>query len=107
MGGIALEGVSKVFPGGVTAVDDVDLDIADGEFVVLAGGVFGHPTERLARAVAAALPGADPVRCAAPPVTGVLLLALDRLGAVVDEEAVAAGTPDERSARWAASAWSA
>jgi multiple sugar transport system ATP-binding protein len=37
MGGIALEGVSKVFPGGVTAVDDVDLDIADGEFMVLVG----------------------------------------------------------------------
>jgi N-acetylglucosamine kinase-like BadF-type ATPase len=84
----------------------IDLPL-DGSRVVLAGGVFGHPTERLARAVAAALPGADPVRCAAPPVTGVLLLALDRLGAVVDEEAVAAGTPDERSARWAASAWSA
>ena len=31
MGGIALEGVSKVFPGGVVAVDDVDLEIGDGE----------------------------------------------------------------------------
>jgi multiple sugar transport system ATP-binding protein len=37
MAGIALDGVSKVFPGGVTAVDDVDLDIADGEFMVLVG----------------------------------------------------------------------
>jgi multiple sugar transport system ATP-binding protein len=37
MGGIALEGVTKVFPGGVTAVDDVELEIADGEFMVLVG----------------------------------------------------------------------
>src|ERR1043166_1054716 len=37
MGGIALEGVSKVFPGDVLAVDDVDLEIGDGEFVVLVG----------------------------------------------------------------------
>ena len=37
MGGIALQGVSKVFPGGVVAVDDVDLEIGDGEFMVLVG----------------------------------------------------------------------
>jgi multiple sugar transport system ATP-binding protein len=37
MGAIALEGVSKVFPGGVVAVDDVDLEIGDGEFMVLVG----------------------------------------------------------------------
>jgi multiple sugar transport system ATP-binding protein len=37
MGGIALERVTKVFPGGVTAVDDVELEIADGEFMVLVG----------------------------------------------------------------------
>jgi multiple sugar transport system ATP-binding protein len=37
MGGIALEGVSKVFPGGVVAVDDVALEIGDGEFMVLVG----------------------------------------------------------------------
>jgi multiple sugar transport system ATP-binding protein len=37
MGGIALEGVSKVFPGGVVAVDDVDLQIGEGEFMVLVG----------------------------------------------------------------------
>jgi multiple sugar transport system ATP-binding protein len=37
MGGIALEGVTKVFPGGVTAVDDVELEIEDGEFMVLVG----------------------------------------------------------------------
>ncbi|HEY6691948.1 MAG TPA: ATP-binding cassette domain-containing protein [Solirubrobacteraceae bacterium] len=37
MGGIALEGVSKVFPGDVVAVDDVDLAVGDGEFMVLVG----------------------------------------------------------------------
>jgi multiple sugar transport system ATP-binding protein len=37
MSGIRLDGVTKVFPNGVTAVDDVDLDIADSEFMVLVG----------------------------------------------------------------------
>jgi multiple sugar transport system ATP-binding protein len=34
---IQLEHVTKVFPGGVAAVDDVTLEIADGEFLVLVG----------------------------------------------------------------------
>lgn len=34
---VTLENVSKVFPGGVKAVDDVSLHIADREFVVLVG----------------------------------------------------------------------
>jgi multiple sugar transport system ATP-binding protein len=37
MGRIALEGVTKAFPGGVKAVDGVDLEIHDGEFMVLVG----------------------------------------------------------------------
>ena len=37
MGGISLERVSKLFPGGVVAVDDVDMEIGDGEFMVLVG----------------------------------------------------------------------
>jgi multiple sugar transport system ATP-binding protein len=37
VGGISLERVSKLFPGGVVAVDDVDLEIGDGEFMVLVG----------------------------------------------------------------------
>jgi multiple sugar transport system ATP-binding protein len=37
MGGIGLEHVSKVFPGNVLAVDDVELSIAEGEFMVLVG----------------------------------------------------------------------
>jgi multiple sugar transport system ATP-binding protein len=35
--GIVLEGVSKVFTGGVVAVDDVSLEIQGGEFLVLVG----------------------------------------------------------------------
>jgi multiple sugar transport system ATP-binding protein len=37
MAGIHFEGVSKVFPDGTMAVADLDLDVADGEFVVLVG----------------------------------------------------------------------
>ena len=37
MAGIALSGVSKVFPDGTTAVADLDLDIPDGGFTVLVG----------------------------------------------------------------------
>ncbi len=37
MSGIRIDSVSKVFGGGVRAVDDVSLEIADGEFVVLVG----------------------------------------------------------------------
>ena len=37
MSRILLEGVTKVFSGGVTAVDDVDLAIDSGEFMVLVG----------------------------------------------------------------------
>ena len=37
MGGITLDRVSKVFPGDVVAVDDVELEIGDGEFMVLVG----------------------------------------------------------------------
>ncbi len=36
MAGISLDHVSKTF-GGVKAVDDVSLEIADGEFLVLVG----------------------------------------------------------------------
>jgi multiple sugar transport system ATP-binding protein len=37
MNGIVLEHVTKAFPGGVTAVDDVSLAIGEGEFMVLVG----------------------------------------------------------------------
>ncbi len=37
MAGVQLQGVTKLFDGGVRAVDAVELDIADGEFMVLVG----------------------------------------------------------------------
>ena len=37
MARVVIDRVSKAFPGGTVAVDDVTLDIADGEFVVLVG----------------------------------------------------------------------
>jgi N-acetylglucosamine kinase-like BadF-type ATPase len=76
----------------------------DGLRVVLTGRVFEHPTERLATATMAELPGAVPVRGGPPPIAGALLLAYDRLGVAVDASAVAAGLSktDGRSARWAA-----
>jgi multiple sugar transport system ATP-binding protein len=51
MGEIALDGVTKLFPGGVTAVDDVTLTITDGEFMVLVGP-SGCGKSTLLRAVA-------------------------------------------------------
>jgi N-acetylglucosamine kinase-like BadF-type ATPase len=79
----------------------------DGTRVVLSGRVFAHPSERLAAATMAELPGATAVRHPVPPVAGALLLSLDRLGVAADAETVAAGLPfpelDGRSARWAES----
>src|SRR3954453_6526765 len=37
MADVTLRGVTKVFPGGATAVDRVDLEIEDGELLVLVG----------------------------------------------------------------------
>ncbi|MEY4827210.1 MAG: hypothetical protein RLZZ288_761, partial [Planctomycetota bacterium] len=37
MATIQLQGVGKIYPGGVRAVQGVDLQIAHGEFVVLVG----------------------------------------------------------------------
>jgi multiple sugar transport system ATP-binding protein len=37
MPGISIERLTKVYGGGVTAVDDVSLEVADGEFMVLVG----------------------------------------------------------------------
>src|ERR671929_1705594 len=37
MAEIVLDGVTKEYPGGVVAVDDLSLEIGDGEFMVLVG----------------------------------------------------------------------
>ena len=72
-----------------------------GARVVLTGGVFAHPSDRLADAALAELPGAEPVRHGPPPVAGALLLALDRIGVAGD--AAVLPSSDGRSARWAPS----
>jgi N-acetylglucosamine kinase-like BadF-type ATPase len=78
-----------------------------GARAVLTGGVFDHPTARLADAAMAQLPGAVPVRGGPPPVAGALLLALDGIGVRIDEPALAASLPSTatqgRSAAWAPS----
>jgi multiple sugar transport system ATP-binding protein len=37
MARVAFDGVTKVYPGPVVAVDDLTLDVADGEFLILVG----------------------------------------------------------------------
>src|SRR5262249_57671779 len=37
MAEVTLTGVSKIFPGGAVAVDELDLEIADGELLILVG----------------------------------------------------------------------
>src|SRR5204862_3767766 len=37
MAQVTLAGITKTFPGGIVAVDNVDLEIADGELLVLVG----------------------------------------------------------------------
>src|SRR5499425_2187452 len=37
MGQIVLDHVTKVYPGGVKGIDDLSLNVADGEFMVLVG----------------------------------------------------------------------
>jgi N-acetylglucosamine kinase-like BadF-type ATPase len=79
----------------------------EGTRIVLSGRVFAHPSERLAAATMAELPGAIAVRHHVPPVAGAVLLSLDRIGAAANAETVAAELPfpelDGRSARWAES----
>lgn len=63
----------------------VGLDVA-GCLVVMAGGLFRHPTKLLEDAVMAKLPDAVAVRTFRPPVIGPLLVALDRLGRRCDPD---------------------
>jgi N-acetylglucosamine kinase-like BadF-type ATPase len=91
---------------GRACAEQLELPLA-GARIVLAGRVYAHPTERLADATMAELPGAIAVRDPAPPVAGALLLALDRLGVEADAAVVAGALPfresERRSAQWAAS----
>jgi N-acetylglucosamine kinase-like BadF-type ATPase len=80
----------------------------EGARAVLTGGVFGHPSDTLAEATMAELPGAVAVRHGPPPVAGALLIGFDRLGLAVDPAALAVGLsqPVDQGGRasWAASA---
>ncbi len=40
MANVSLKNVKKVYPGNITAVKGVSLDIADGEFVVLVWAIW-------------------------------------------------------------------
>lgn len=57
-----------------------------GTLVVMAGGLFRHPTKLLEDAVMGELPGAVAMRTSRPPVIGPLLIALDLLGRPCDPE---------------------
>ena len=57
----------------------IELDVA-GTTVVMAGGLFQHPSTVLAEAVMGELPGAVPKRTTLPPVIGAVMTALDQLG---------------------------
>jgi N-acetylglucosamine kinase-like BadF-type ATPase len=59
--------------------------------VVLGGGVFRHPSRLLAEGVLARLPAGRPVEAPAEPVVGALLLAFDRAGVGVEEDALRTG----------------
>jgi ABC-type sugar transport system ATPase subunit len=46
MASINFEGVRKVFADGTVALDDLDLEVADGEFMVLVGAFGSSPASR-------------------------------------------------------------
>ncbi|WP_212993564.1 hypothetical protein [Actinoplanes auranticolor] len=64
---VRLEHLTKVFPGGTTAVEDLTLTVADGEFLVLRAAYFFDPHTGEAIAAGAAEPA--PVAAGAPATT--------------------------------------
>ena len=70
---------------GRVSAEQVGLDVA-GATVVLAGGLFQHPSNVLADAVMAELPAAVAHRTTLPPVMGAVMAALDQLGAASDPD---------------------
>lgn len=70
---------------GRISAERIELDLT-GSPVVMAGGLFCHPTKVLENAVMAELPGALPARTSRPPVIGPLLVALDIIGQPCDPD---------------------
>jgi multiple sugar transport system ATP-binding protein len=62
MPGVRLEGVTKQFPGGTTAVDDLSLEIEDGEFMILVGSSGCGKTTALRMIAGLEKPGAGTIR---------------------------------------------
>jgi N-acetylglucosamine kinase-like BadF-type ATPase len=89
---------------GRVAAERIELPLA-GTLVVLTGSVFAHPTELLAGAVMAELPGAEPVRHGPPPIAGAVLLALDRIGIRADPATVGASLTLTPTDEKGGSAW--
>jgi N-acetylglucosamine kinase-like BadF-type ATPase len=71
---------------------------------VLTGGVFDHPSDALADATMAELPGAVAIRGGPPPIGGALLLGFDQLGLQLDPASLSQSLDEGGRAPWAASA---
>jgi multiple sugar transport system ATP-binding protein len=71
MAGIVLSGLTKEFPGGVRALDALDLDIADGEFFALLGPSGCGKTTLLRTIAGLETPTSGTVRIGERDVTGV------------------------------------
>lgn len=72
---------------GRISAQQIDLD-PRAATVVMAGGLFRHPTKALENAVMAELPGATASRTAKPPVLGAVMAAMDMIGHSCDPEAL-------------------
>ena len=53
MATVSLEKVSKVYPNGLPAVSDLDLDVAEGELMVLVGDVYKRQEDSCSMALVA------------------------------------------------------
>ena len=71
MADVAFENVSKEFPGGTFAVDDLSLDIPDGEFLILVGPSGCGKTTALRLIAGLEKPTAGTIRIGAETVNGV------------------------------------
>ena len=71
MADVAFENVSKEFPGGTFAVDDLTLDIGDGEFLILVGPSGCGKTTALRLIAGLEKPTAGTIRIGTETVNGI------------------------------------